>query len=129
VIEDIRAVTIRVLATLISDSSRSQISERDLWTKADGTQEFKAYLRTLKLIIQGFLADLGFENLQYLWFEYQDVNGERRYGPADGAIWWRIAVRQVGKGHVLVALIIFQDGSWVKMNLSCEPIYADSTVR
>jgi hypothetical protein len=34
-------------------------------------------------------------------------------------------VRQIGKGHILVALIIFQDGPWVKMNLSCEPIYGE----
>ena len=125
VIEDIRAETIRELETLISDCSRSKISEYDLWTKADGKQEVKAYLRNLKVIVQDILADLGFKNLQYLWFEYEEVNGERRYGPANGAIWWQITVRQIGNGHVLVALIIFQDGSWVKMNLSCEPIYGE----
>ncbi len=47
VIEVIRAETIRELETLISDCSRCQISA--LWTKADGKQEVKAYLRTLKL--------------------------------------------------------------------------------
>jgi hypothetical protein len=125
VIEDIRAETIRELETLISDCSRSKISEYDLWTKADGKQEVKAYLRSLKHIVEDILADLGFQNLQYLWFEYREVNGERRYGPANGAIWWQITVRQIGKGHVLVAIIIFQDGSWVKMNLSCEPIYGE----
>ena len=124
-IEDIRADTIRELETLISDCSRSKISEYDLWTKADGKQEVKAYLRSLKLIIQDILADLGFANLQYLWFEYREVNGERRYGPANGGIWWQITVRKIGEGHVLVAIIIFQDGSWVKMNLSCEPIYGE----
>jgi hypothetical protein len=93
--------------------------------KADGKQEVKAYLRSLKLIIQDILADLGFANLQYLWFEYLEVNGERRYGPANGGIWWQITVREIGEGHVLVAIIIFQDGSWVKMNLSCEPIYGE----
>ncbi len=92
--EDIRAETIRELETLISDCSRSKISEYDLWTKADGKQEVKAYLRTLKLTIQDILVDLGFENLQYIWFEYQEVNGERRYGPANGAIWWQITGRQ-----------------------------------
>ncbi len=79
-IEDIRAETIRELEALISDCSRSKISEYDLWTKADGKQEVKAYLRNLKVIVQDILADLGFKNLQYLWFEYEEVNGERRYG-------------------------------------------------
>ena len=35
-------------------------SQYDLWTKADGKQEVKVYLRSLKLIIQDILADLGF---------------------------------------------------------------------
>ncbi len=30
---------------------------------------------------------------------------------------------QIGTGHVLRAIVVFQDGSWVKMNLSCEPLY------
>jgi hypothetical protein len=51
-IEDIRAETIRELETIISDCSRwkiSQYDDYDLWTKADGKQEVKAYLRSLKL--------------------------------------------------------------------------------
>ena len=82
-------------------------------------------MRSLKLIIQDILADLGFANLQYLWFEYREVNGERRHGQANGAIWWKITVRQIGKGHVLVSIIISKDGSWVKMNLSCELIHGE----
>ena len=38
-------------------------------------------------------------------------------------IWWQITVRQIGSGHVLIALVVFQDGSWVRMNLPCEPLY------
>jgi hypothetical protein len=125
VIEDIRSETIRELETLISDCSRSKISEYDLWTQGDGKQEVKVYLRSLKQIVEGILADLGFKNLQYLWFEYREVNGERVFGPANGAIWWQITVRQIGSGHVLIALVIFQDGSWVKMNLTCEPLYGE----
>jgi len=77
------------------------------------------------VIDEGILADLGFKNLQYLWFEYREVNGERVFGPANGAIWWQITVRQIGSGHVLIALVIFQDGSWVRMNLTCEPLYGE----
>jgi hypothetical protein len=125
VVEDIHAETIRELETLISDCSRSKISEYDLWTQGDGKQEVKAYLRSLKQIVEGIFADLGFKNLQYLWFEYREVNGERVFGPANGAIWWQITVRHIGSGHVLIALVIFQDGSWVKMNLTCEPLYGE----
>ena len=125
VIEDIRAETIRELETLISDCSRSKISEYDFWTKGDGKQEVKAYLRSLKHIVEDICADVGFKDRQYLWFEYQEVNGERLFGPANGAIWWQITVRRIGSGHVLIAIVIFQDGSWVKLNLTCEPLYGE----
>jgi hypothetical protein len=62
----------------------------------------------------------------YLWFEYQEVklvNGERVFGPANGAIWWQITVHQIGSSHVLIVIAVFKDGPWVKMNLSCEPVY------
>ena len=64
VIQDIRAETIRELEHLIADCSRSKISEYDLWTQADGKQEVKVYLRSLKQIVEGILADLGFRNRQ-----------------------------------------------------------------
>jgi hypothetical protein len=122
VIEDTRAETIQELETLISDCSRSKISEYDLWTKADGKQEVKAYLKVIDNP-RHFGGSRIKKYPVFLWFECEEMNGERRYGPANGAIWWQITVCQIGKGHVLVALIIFQDGSWVKMNLSCEPIF------
>ena len=125
VIEDIRAETIRELEHLIADCSRSKISGYDLWTQVDGKQEVKVYLRSLKQIVEGILADLGFRNRQYLYFEYREKNGERMFGPANGGIWWQITVRQIGSGHVLIAIVVFQDGSWVKMNLSCEPLYGE----
>ena len=61
---------------LITDCSRSKISEYDLWTKGDGKQEVKVFLRSLKQIVEGILADIGFKDRQYLWFEYRQ--NERR---------------------------------------------------
>jgi hypothetical protein len=91
----------------------------------DGKHEVKMYLRSLRLLVEGILADLGFKNLQYLWFEYRQVSGERVFGPANGAIWRQIAVRQIESSHVLIAIVVFQDGSWVKMDLSCELLYCE----
>ena len=123
VIEDIHADSIREIEKMISDSSSSKISEFDLWKKIDGKQDVKAYLRSLRRIIEDLVAHLGYRNLQHLHFEYKEIDGERVFGAANGGIWWQITVRQIGAGHVLLALIVFQDGSWVKMNLSCEPLY------
>ena len=85
--------------------------------------EVKLYLRTLRQIIEDLLRHLGYRDLHYLHFEYRECNGERIFGPANGGLWWQITVRKIGQGHVLIALVVFQDGSWVKMNLSCEPLY------
>ena len=125
VIKDIRAETIREIEEMISDSSSSKILEYDLWRESDGVQdsEVKVYLRLLRQIIADLLRHLGYRDLQYLHFEYREMHGERIFGPANGGIWWQITVRKIGEGHVLIALIVFQDGSWVKMNLSCESLY------
>ena len=82
------------------------------------------YLRSLRRIIEDLVAHLGYRNLQHLHLQrYKEIDGERVFGAANGGIWWQITLPQIGAGHVLLALIVFQDGSWVKMSLSCEPIY------
>jgi hypothetical protein len=123
ILEDLHADSIREIEKLISDSCKGKIREYDLWTEMDGLQEVKLYLRTLRQIIEDLLRHLGYRDLQYLHFEYRECNGERIFGPANGGLWWQITVRKIGQGHVLIALVVFQDGSWVKMNLSCEPLY------
>ena len=114
---------------MISDSCKGKFTEYDLWTGMDGLQEVKVYVWTLRHITEDLLRHLGYRDLQYLHFqvEYRECNGERIFGPANGGLWWQITVRKIGQGHVLIALVVFQDGSWpeswVKMNLSCEPLY------
>ena len=123
IVEDLNAESIREIEKMISDSSSSKISEFDIWEKIDGEQEIKVYLRSLRHIVEDLLAEMGYRDLQYLHFEYREVDGERIFGAANGGIRWQITVRQIGAGHILVAIVVFQDGSWVKMNISCEPLY------
>ncbi len=61
-------------------------------------------------------------------FEYREVNGERVFGSANGAILRHITVLEIGSGHVLIALVIFQDDSWVKMNFTCKPLCTVSCI-
>jgi hypothetical protein len=123
VLEDLHADSIWEIEKLISDSCKGKITEYDLKTEMDGLQEVKLYLRTLRQIIEDLLRHLGYRDLQYLHFEYRECNGERIFRPANGGLWWQITVRKIGQGHVLIALVVFQDDSCVKMNLSCEPLY------
>ena len=71
---------------IVTTSSGSKIYEYDFCTKDNGKHEVKLYLRSLRQIIEGILAYLGFRNIQYLWFEYREVDGERAFGPANGTI-------------------------------------------
>ena len=87
VIEDIRADSIREIEKMISDSCSSKITEHDLWREIDGVQDVKVYLRSLREIVEDLLQHLGYRELQYLHFEYQEVDGERMFGPANGGIW------------------------------------------
>ncbi len=44
--------------------------------------------------------DIGYRDLQYLYFEYQEVNDERTLGPANEGLWLQITVWKIGHGHV-----------------------------
>ncbi len=59
--EEICAETIRELKKIVATSSGSKIYEYDFWTKDDGKQEVKLYLRSLRQIIEVILAELGFQ--------------------------------------------------------------------
>ncbi len=66
VIEDLHAESIPAIEKMITDSSASKISEFDnnfnLWSKIDGKQEVKAYLRSLRYIVEDLLAELGYQD-------------------------------------------------------------------
>ena len=49
--EDIRYETIRELEQIIEKGSGSKVFEYDLWSKEDGKQEVKVYLRSLWQIV------------------------------------------------------------------------------
>jgi hypothetical protein len=68
--KEIRPETIRELEKIVATSSGCKISEYEFWTKNDGKQEVKLYLRSLKQIIEGILAEVEFRNLEDFWFEY-----------------------------------------------------------
>jgi hypothetical protein len=79
IVEDLHAESIREIEKMISDSSASKISEFDLWGKMDGKQEIKVYLRSLRHIVEDLLAEMGYRGLQYLHFEYREVDVERNF--------------------------------------------------
>ncbi len=56
------------------------------------------------------LLHLGYRDLQYLHFEDREMKCERIFGPANGIIWKQITVQKIGQSHIVIALVVFQDG-------------------
>ncbi len=123
VVEDIRAGSIRKIEKMITDACGTKIKEYDLWTETDELQEAKVFLRSLREIVIDLLQHLGYRDFQYLYFEYRECNGEHMFGRAYGGLWWQITIRKIGQGHIIIAFVVFQDCSCVKLNIICKPLY------
>jgi hypothetical protein len=65
--DEIHAETIRELEKIVTTSSGSKINDYDFWTKDDGKQEDKLYLRSLRQIIKGILPDLRIPKSPVSW--------------------------------------------------------------
>ena len=121
---DIRFNTIEQIEHLISKAhDGGTIQEFDLWKEDDGEQEIKLIVRLLRRIIEDLLADPRFKDCQYVSFELLEKDGVRIFGNANGGVWWQINAQLIGPENVLIGIIIFTDGSWIKEGITCEALY------
>ena len=122
--DNIRHNTIEQIEHLISKAhDGGTIQEFNLWTKEDGEQEVMLIVRLLRQIIEDLLADPRFKDCQYLSFEMLERDGVRIFGAANGGVWWQINAQLIGLENVLIGIIIFADGSWIKKGITCEALY------
>ena len=128
--DDIRFDTIQPIVDLISKAhDGGTIQEFNLWTEEDGEQEVILIVRLLRQIIEDLLADPRFKICQYVSFEMQERNGVRIFGAANGGVWWQINAQLMGSENVLIRIIIFTDGSWIKKGITCEALYGAIFIR
>jgi len=122
--DDIRHNTIEQIEHLISKAhDGGTIQEFNLWKEGDGEQEVMLIVRLLRQIIEDLLADPRFKDCQYLSFEMLERDGVRVFGAANGGVWWQINAQLIGPENVLIGIIIFTDGSWIKKGITCEALY------
>lgn len=120
---DIRTDRIQQIESWIDKADGGAIFEYDVWKAGDGKQDLKLYLRNLRTIMEDLVADGEYAGYQYLSFELLERDNCRAFGPANSSVWWQINAELIGIDKVLLAIIIFTDGSWNKKKLSCEALY------
>ena len=128
--DDLRFDTIQPIEQLISKAhDGGTIQEFNFGKEEDGEQELVLIIRLLRQIIEDLLADPRFKGCQFLSFEIQERNGVRIFGAANGGVWWQINSLLVGPENVLIGIIIFTDGSWIKKGITCEALYGAVNIR
>ena len=101
------------------------ITEYDFHTEMDGKQNLKMYLRNGLQVMEEIFSDPRFKDHLILTFTPTfDENGNRTFGSAMGGLWAQFHMRALKNGaEVLLALALYIDASFVKVNLSVKPVY------
>jgi hypothetical protein len=102
-----------------------KVTEYDFHTPEDGKQELKMYLLCIREVAEEIFSDPAFKGALILTFTPTfDESGNRTFGSAMGGVWAQFAVRALVEGQdVLLALVIFIDATYLKVNLTVKPIY------
>ena len=92
----------------------------------DGNQDTKMILRSIESVVRELFGDPRFAGSLTFSFEptSSEDDGQRTFGTFMGSMWAQILARQIGSDKVLLALGIFVDASYIKVNLSAKPLYS-----
>jgi hypothetical protein len=106
------------------------VREFDFHTELDGRQDLKMYLRDPVRVMEEIFGDPIFKDHIILTFNPTfDEDGGRTFGSAMGGLWAQFNMRALKKhdgAEVLLALALYIDASFVKVNLSVKPIFGNS---
>jgi hypothetical protein len=87
-------------------------------------QPLKMCMRSIEGVVAELFSDPKFKHKMYLTFPptYNET-GERTFGPAKSGVWAQINTCAIGTDNVLLAMAIFIDGSYAKVNISLKLMY------
>jgi hypothetical protein len=90
----------------------------------DGDQDLDFWLRDLEDVLRELISDERLAGHQHFHFEVtKDSDGERVFGPSNGAMSFQIAQARVGWNCVPLSIVIYIDGSYIKKNIPVKPIF------
>jgi len=92
----------------------------------DGDQDLTFWLRSLEEVLKEVLGDERMSGHQHFSFEMSETDeGLREFGASNGAVSFQIAQIRCGEECVLVSLVIYIDGSFIKHGIPVKPIYGN----
>ncbi len=97
----------------------------DFRTPEDGKQDLKMYLLCIRQVAEEIFSDPAFKGALILMFTPTfGESGNRTFGSAMGGVWAQFTMRALIEGQdVLLALLMFIDATYLKVNLTVKPLY------
>jgi hypothetical protein len=123
--EDVDSKTIAKLEALLEVGYGKDIWEHcRLHDPIDGEQDLKMYMLSIKGVVAELFGDPKFTNKMVLTFTpTYNKAGERTIGSAMGGVWAQVNAYATGTDKVLLAMAIFIDGIYSRVNMSLKPMY------
>ncbi len=95
----------------------------------DGDQDLTFWLCALEDVLREILGDEQMDGHQEFRFKISRTEeGERRFGASIGAVPFQLAQVLCGPDCVQVSLVIYIDGSFIKLGIPVKPIYGQSYI-
>jgi hypothetical protein len=120
--QDINAASTRTLQDRARKANDVEYQEFNFWRPGDGAQTLDMWLRDIEAIVRQILEDKEYDGYMYWGFEkLTDEQGRRIFGPVNSGLFFQINCNRVGANNTMIALAIFIDGSFLKMNIFMKP--------
>jgi hypothetical protein len=121
-VEDVNVDIHKRVAAAIAQGKFTSHNMRE--SDLDGDQDLTFWLRSLEDVLREILGDERMDGHQDFRFEMSRTeNGERQFGPSNGAVSFQLAQVRCGPDCVPVSLVIYIDGSFIKHGIPVKPIY------
>ena len=97
----------------------------DLHEQGDGNQDVRLIKRPVSKVLRELLSDSRLAGSQHFAFKkYKDATGARIIGGhANGCVTFQLAQIRVGEGVVLISIVLYVDGSFIKWGIPICPVY------
>ena len=121
-VEDVNVDLHKRVAAAIAQGHFTSHNMRE--SDLDGDHDLTFWIRSLEEVLKEVLGDDRMAGHQHFRFEmHTNEDGQREFGPSNGAVSFQIAQLRCGPDCVPVSLVIYIDGSYIKHGIPVKPIY------
>jgi hypothetical protein len=119
----------QVQSTLLSTPYQKLVHIINMHAEGDGEQVLEPFRRPVEKFLLELMADMRFAGCQHFGFqEYKDPRGNRLFaGQSNGSVSFQWAQLKVRKGKVLVCIVLYINGTYLKKGILIRPVYHKCT--